>query len=1267
MVSFDDLTDEQQTAATALDRSVSLTAGAGTGKTTTLTERYVTMIEQSITATAAGDDGRPSAVDPSTFLTPRNILTTTFTERAADELTASVRTAITERMATEPPERYPYWRAVADELEEGYIHTLHGFCARLLRENILDIDGLDPGFDTLDEEETAALIDWTVERVLADDAETAPDVRRTIETLARRFDRRGLHAVLTDLLGERPESIEWARRVMDMDREEYVADVRDRLHPVDQTTAADKLADDALVDATDRLRAFVTDPPDAVDPGGTAWTRAVDTVDALDETVPDEDTHDGVPNHGKRSTLVAVADVLTKNPGDRYASYTGAKTNWSDDEIRAAFDEAIETIVEVIEPEQFVVDVDVEADAAAFPFVQALGGLTLAANAAYTEAKRDRNAADFTDLVSHAVAFLGAEGNEPTRTTLRDQFEYVMVDEFQDTDPRQWELVKILTTADPDVFDGDNVFVVGDVKQSIYRFRNADVTQFDAITAEIERAGGSEAPQGDEADSVEGDERAGADEDGESDQLTTNFRTLPSVLETVNDLFDEVFEPDGEAYEATPQRLGANRDDPAGVGSVEYLAVPTDPELRRERFDEYEAFADARPDDDSELEAMALAARLTRLLTEPAQVYPTDDADDTSEPRDVQPSDVAVLLRSRTDLPAYERAFDSAGVPYTVASGLGFYETTEVTALTNLLRALADPTNDRALYAILRSPLFGFTDDTLARVHHSADSLWDGITTTEIDRLRQAATDLRRWRRLAGVAPADDEHDEDTSSSERTENETSWPGLVTQIVEETGFVAAVSADERPEQARANVAKFREELRGYAEDGVESLTTLVERLDRRIERSVRESEADTTGDGVQVLTVHDAKGMEFPVVVVPGLGRGFNNQAALGDGRVEFERVGGEQTVGLKAPDDDPFEFTDTVARERLREQRRDEEHAEEKRVLYVACTRARDHLLLSGRHDIDDESDTATLTGLESADPTEAKSWRDWVQPVLFDDDLLTTLDTAQSVERTTEHGSYVVSLPEPRVEVPSKNDETGPRLEMSPDFPEPTRTPSVSATEYADRVTEPETGEHDTTVGDPIGMDSVADTETRDRQRPVDVSPSAFGKAVHKLCELRPPREKWASVARQEFAAEGAPSPDAETLDRIRDHAEYGTKFVDELTADADTVAQYDELFVRATVGSADVYGFIDHLLVTSTGYHVVDYKTGPVENGVEAAADEYLPQLRAYAAALSEHDPDSDVTLSLVFTDARASWQTTFTSDELDGVRASVAERLRRDSTDE
>lgn len=209
MVDYDELTCEQKRAADTLDRNVTLTAGAGTGKTTTLTARYLRMIEQTI-ADEEGDmngDGDP--------LLPEEIVTTTFTERAANELRKSVREEATDRISELEPEEYERWRTIADNLEHGYIHTLHGFCSRLLREYAIRVDEVGPGFDTLDENETAALIDETVVTVLED-----YDDHDAVRTLARRFDRSDLHAILTDFLGDRPESVEWADRWVDATEEE---------------------------------------------------------------------------------------------------------------------------------------------------------------------------------------------------------------------------------------------------------------------------------------------------------------------------------------------------------------------------------------------------------------------------------------------------------------------------------------------------------------------------------------------------------------------------------------------------------------------------------------------------------------------------------------------------------------------------------------------------------------------------------------------------------------------------------------------------------------------------------------------------------------------------------------------------------------------------------------------------------------------------------------------------------------------------------------
>jgi len=1234
MVSYDDLTDEQQRAVDALDRNVTLTAGAGTGKTTTLTARYLRMIEKSLEVATDGGEG-------SEVLLPENILTTTFTERAANELEDNVRGEITDRISSLEADEFEAWRTVADELEHGYIHTLHGFCARLLREHALSVNGLDPGFDTLDENETTALIHDTVGTVLEEH-----ENHDAVRTLAQRFSRSQLRDVLTDLVNERPESIEWAERWADASEEEYISFVESELHPIDPDESAERLAQLEFTEALTTLRELVENPPD-ISTEGTAWKRAVTVVEILGD-----DFDDGIPNRRKQTTISKLSIHLTKGSGERYADYTGAKTHWGDNPWKDEFDTAIEQLVETLQPEAYAVSVDSELEANSFPLVSALAEVTLLAVEEYEARKRRQNAADFSDLITYAVEFLDDEANEHVRTELREQFDYVMLDEFQDTDPRQWDLIKLLTATEKGTFDAENVFVVGDVKQSIYRFRNADVTQFKEIADTLEETG----PVADRDD----------------DQLSTNFRTLPTVLETINELFETIFDEDGKPYEAPPQRLTPARDDPAAVGTAEYLLVPTDSELREARFDHYEAFAEAEPESDFELEAMALAARLSQILAEPYQVYPEDTAPDeeTPEPRDIEPSDIAVLLRSRTHLKAYERALDEAKIPYSVASGIGFYETTEITALLNLFRALADPHDERALYAVLRSPLFGFTDDTLAHLKVHDETLWDALATTETSELVEAHELLREWRHRAGLGDGSGEFDG------------SWAEFLTGILEDTGYLVNVSAGERSQQAMANVEKFREQLRGWSDDGVRSLTTLVNRIERRVELGGRESEADTTDEGVQILTIHDSKGMEFPFVVVPEISREFKDDAALGGGKVEFERVGDEHAVGMKAPSpDDPFELKDTIARETVRERRREEERAEEKRVLYVACTRARDHLLLCGTHELDSDAEGSTITDIAEADPESASSWRDWVQPALLPDEVCSKLDSEITLSRSYGDGSYQVSLPTPRVQLEPETGEVDPTVELSPDPPERDITFRLSATDlaallggYGNLEVDEETRtafveKQEDSPDDRHGEDDMAEQDGESEAEldsesvtgETGIDPRVFGEMVHRICELRPPESRWSNLMEQTLVDEDVDVElTSELQRRVSEHSQRGIAYVDEQASDAEVEQQYDELYVTAEFDRGEIAGYIDHLIVSDDAYHIIDYKTGAVTpEEIEEDAEYYQNQMKAYAVALHQQQTDRPVRVSLVFTDIDEAWEIEWNTAEIE----SMTENLESD----
>ncbi|WP_255198516.1 UvrD-helicase domain-containing protein [Halorarius litoreus] len=1213
MVEFDQLTEEQQDAADALDRNVTLTAGAGTGKTTTLTARYMRMLARGLDNDAPEDAEAP--------LLPEEILTTTFTERAANELKASVREAITDRVADADADTYAEWREVADGLEDGYIHTLHGFCARLLREHAISADAVDPGFDTLDERETTALLDDTVATLL----ETHDD-HEAVQTLARRFDRSALQDILTDLLTERPGGIEWAERWADAPRDEYLDFVDTRLHPIPPTLAAERFADPTFVAAVDTLTNLLEAPPDALETGGQTWTRAVGILDLLDGI----SLADGEATTEKRDRFVALCDHLTTGSGSRYASYTGANGRWSGAESeKAQFDGAMAAIVDILEPEAHLVPASMAVDANSVPFVQALARLTLLAHDEYVEQKRRRNVVDFTDQIEFALEFL-QDAPDALRADLREQFAYVMVDEFQDTDPRQWELIAHLTAEDPDAFDARNVFVVGDTKQSIYRFRNADVTQFAATERELEAAN----PQGDAA--------------AVDDQLATNFRTLPGVLDGINALFDEVFEadPDAPDYEATPQPLTTYRDDPESLASLEYLAVPTDADYRARRFDG--PFGDAQPEHDAELEGMALAARLTALFEEPAQIY--DEASDLDDPeaRPVEPEDVAILLRSRTHLKQYERALEDAEIPFTVASGLGFFDTPEVTALVNLLRALADPGDERALYGALRSPLFGLTDDTLARLNHESDSLWAALGTADDAELQAVHDRLVEWREQVGLGDGTE-----------PQLDGSWAAFLTQVIDDTGYLTSVSVDERGRQAVANVEKFRELLRGYSDDGVTSLPTLVRRLDRQQDLGDREGEATIQGGGagVKLLTVHDAKGLEFPVVVVPGISKGFNMRAAVGSGRVEFEDIGDDEyAIGLKAPaPDDPFDDATTVAREALKDQRRAEERAEEKRVLYVACTRARDRLLLTGLHDLDGDD----LTEIDAANPDEASSWRDWVQPQLLPDDVLDALETQPATTTQLGGGDITVTLPTPAADWRDHGEPAEPRVERSATPARPARQFRLSPTALAslfDGHGSLQLDERTNTVyfdsDDDHGGELTAETATE------SLAPTVFGELVHRLCELRPPEEHWDDVVEQTLAAEDVEGPlDGADQTRVREHAERAMDYVDARHADCDVEYTYDELYVTAEFDDGEVSGLIDHLISTPDAYHIIDYKTNDITSSeVTAKADYYRTQMAAYAVALQQNEPDKTVTATLYFTTPGEPYQFEWPPEELSALASEL-----------
>jgi ATP-dependent helicase/nuclease subunit A len=1293
-----DLTDSQKRAVRTLDRNVTLAAGAGSGKTTTLTRRYIAILRahldgpDALAATngdgtgeathageqASSDDGTDGTTVPYRLhediehvsdpdvarRLPEQIVVTTFTERAAEELKHRIREEIYDHLAdVDDPETWRCWRAAADGLESGYIHTIHGLCNRLLEEYATLPDAVDPNFDVLEEEEQDNLSN----RIATEIVEEEPP---EVETLARQYSRSQLVEIVTDLLSERRLTESWIEFLESFeDADEYI-EFLPTLEMLDEYSETLHREIEADVDTIGNL----LDDPDVQERYGTNPMKYLggDFHEWwLDWTSTDREECSAL-DHLEQS--LELYDILTNGNNDRYdeGTYFGNKSfRESDDSPAEAFADAMERLLENLDLEGYDIDASPDDDREAYELLRALASLSQEATARYQREKERREVLDYDDLIEETHRLL-TDSEDGQLDDLREDIRFVMVDEFQDTNHHQWQLIQALVFDDD--FDADNVFLVGDEKQSIYRFRGADVTVFEAARNDLK-----------EANAVNG-----TPDDGST--LRTNFRTLPPTLAAINGLFEMVFEagPDN-AYEIAPEPLDAGR---TGVDSwtprIEYVPVPVEETLRNRFLEPDHDLRGLPASEPADLEARALANRIAELLADETPV--TDDNSNGTGSSTVTPGDIAVLIRSRSELKDYERALRRIDIPYRVVKGEGFFETPEIRALLALCRTLVDPTDDIALYGALRSPLCGLADAELAEAYDpSAEQpLWAQLQDADEDVIQTAVADLRRWRTYAGTAP-------DASGPMVS----GWAALADRILEETGYLAAVAADEREAAAVANVDKFRDRLREFDTEGVPSLEQVVRRLDDQASQDRSEADANVVRDdeSVTIMTIHEAKGQEFPVVVVPAIGREFRDQARSGNGSIELERVAHDGShdnwlsesdpsrvplLGLKIAGDWSEDDRTTLSRHIAQAQRRREEHAEEKRILYVACTRAEDHLILTGRHTEDDDEPS----DIKASDPDDPSSMRDWVQPVLFGtgDEAAESWDTLEAEGQFTRtlpyeldgdqrDGTITIRLPPTEHQAGVRRDSrtaTTQRMSYTGVQSWEIRTSPSSVSGLVDGRVQWDIDEQKRQMGtvrvdDDDGFGSADDDDAPAGEH---IGADIFGQAVHRLCEVRPPREEWPAFIDQVAAAERRPGEPVEQIPEsvtteIETAAASALDYVTTLHDEVGPQATYDEFPISLAFDSIELEGYIDHLVVIADSYYVVDYKTSrqreeeSIREFLDRQKAHHEPQVLAYAAALQQADQTRDVAAQLYFTgvDDVVRWS----PDELASARTRVQEIIQ------
>ena len=738
--------------------------------------------------------------------------------------------------------------------------------------------------------------------------------------------------------------------------------------------------------------------------------------------------------------------------------------------------------------------------------------------------RRDDGRLDFHDLLVLARDVVRDVAS--VRASLRERFSHLLIDEFQDTDPLQVELATLLAAghdAEEGRLEDGRLFFVGDAMQSIYRFRRADIRLFSDVRDLV--AGGV--------------------------HLTDNWRSVPGILEWVNALFTEKVGPGLAEVQPPYEALVASRPPGGPEVPVVILGHGHDSNVGTVR----------------QVEATEVAATIARIRAERWAIR-----SGTAAYRDI-----AVLLPTRTSLPHLEVALDEADIPYRIDSASLVWGTQSVRDLLNVLRAIDDPTDEIALVAALRSPLFACGDDDLL-AFSQADGRWD----------------LRR----RGPADLGDTHPVIAGLAElRRLHEQRWwagvSGMVERVLRELRCFELAFAHKRPRDHWRRLRWVLEQARAFEAGGGGTLRTFIDWATLQGDDEIRVREAalpESDDDAVRILTVHGAKGLQFPVVVLSGL----NNQIQTitrpasvlwdQDGRVEAKTWKGFETAGFAA----------------LAEAEKVMDEHERLRLLYVATTRAEDHLVVSVHHpNRGGDSQARQLSRFCDEHP---QLWRRLDPPAAPVAEPVVPARSPDSGGVTRRH-DWLADR----------------RARIDRHRRAPVRAATSLAGLHLDHHHDDDAGGGGGDVTDHGDNDGVGTGGTEAQKwRRSRAAGSSIGRAVHATLQSVDlvTGTGLTDVAAAQAAAEGVAFAAGDIEGMVR--AALGSASVRE----AVDHRHWRELYVAAPVGRVTVEGFIDLLYETPEGLVVVDYKTDAVASDadVTAAVARHRLQGAAYAVVLEE-----------------------------------------------
>jgi len=896
-------TTEQQQVIDLRNRNILVSAAAGSGKTAVLVERIVKIIT---------DKNHPVDID--------HLLIVTFTNAAAAEMRERIGNAIEKALDEQPGNEHLLRQLTL--IHNAQITTIDSFCLYVVRNHFHEID-LEPNFRIGDEGELKLLREDVLGRVLEQNYEEPSEAFSDfVEGYASGRTDAALNEMILQLY-EFSRSYPWPEKWLDSFVGAYRIETREELDRAEWLAPLTENICFVLKDCEQLLKQAL------------AITQQDDGPDMYEKAVQsDLEKYEGL---SRLTSFCELSGALSDIKYDRLASSRGFEGNPDKLELVKSLREQAKDVVKKLCKQYFFCSPEmmIEQLERTEPMLEEVVRLTKQFADEFAAAKRRKNLVDFHDVEHFALQILVDEETEKAKKTaeeFRDTFEEIMIDEYQDSNEVQETLLRSISREER---GENNIFMVGDVKQSIYRFRLARpelfMKKYDSYSLEESTT--------------------------QRIDLHKNFRSREEVLTCTNDIF----------YKIMARSLG-NVEYDAEAALYPGASYPVSADFIPEILLAYsndELLEDTELTDKKTLEAKIVAEEIKHLMkTQPV----TDKAAGTL--RAARYSDIVILLRSLSGwADSLVEVLNENGIPAHTVSSTGYFSTVEVQTVLSMLRLLDNPRQDIPMAAVLRSPMAGLTDEELAVLrledgsvpfHEAVLELAEGLYEEDGQKeISDSEADSEADQKQGRNADGKKEDDIETTAHRKLLKfykkykqlrqlvpDTPIHELIEIILRETGYGHYVAAMPAGNRRTANLNMLLEKAAAYEKTSYKGLFHFVRYIDELQKYDVDFGEADMVGeneDVVRIMSIHKSKGLEFPIVIVSGMGKNFNKQ----DTRSKMV-LHPELGIGLDYMDGKKRIKSSTIAKKAIAKQIELENLGEELRVLYVALTRAKEKLILTG-------------------------------------------------------------------------------------------------------------------------------------------------------------------------------------------------------------------------------------------------------------------------------------------------------------------------------